>query len=37
MKNKLRHFTKEHRQKISNTRKALHASGAITTWLRARK
>lgn len=37
MKNKLRHFTKEHRQKISNTRKALYASGAITTWSKGKK
>ena len=37
MKNKLRHFTKEHRQKISNTRKALYASGAITTWSKSKK
>ena len=29
MKNKLRHFTKEHRQKISDSRKKLKASGWI--------
>jgi len=29
MRNKLRHFTKEHRQKISDTRKELYASGWI--------
>jgi len=37
MKNKLRHFTKEHRQKISDSRKALYASGAITTWSKGKK
>ena len=37
MKNKLRHFTKTHREKISNTRKALYASGAITTWSKGKK
>ena len=37
MRNKLRHFTKEHRQKISDTRKALYASGVITTWSKGKK
>ena len=37
MRNKLRHFTKEHRQKISDSRKALYASGAITTWSKGKK
>jgi hypothetical protein len=32
MKNNLRVFTKEHREKISKKRKELYASGAITTW-----
>ena len=37
MKNKLRHFTKEHRQKISDSRKALYASGTIVTWSKGKK
>jgi len=37
MRNKLRVFTKEHRQKISDSRKALYASGAITTWSKGKK
>lgn len=37
MKNKLRHFTDEHKRKISESRKALYASGAITTWSKGKK
>jgi len=37
MKNKLRKFTKEHRAKISKTRKSLYASGTITTWSKGKK
>jgi len=37
MRNNLRIFTKEHRQNISDSRKALYASGAITTWSKGKK
>jgi excinuclease UvrABC ATPase subunit len=37
MRNNLRVFTKEHRQKISDSRKALYASGEITTWSKGKK
>ena len=37
MKNNLRVFTKEHRKKISESRKALYASGAITTWSKGKR
>ena len=37
MKNNLRVFTKEHREKISCSRKALYDSGAITTWSKGKK
>ena len=37
MRNNLRVFTKEHREKISRSRKALYDSGAITTWSKGKK
>jgi hypothetical protein len=37
MRNNLRVFTKAHKDKISTTRKALYASGAITTWSKGKK
>lgn len=37
MRNNMRVFTKEHRQKISDSRKALYASGTITTWSKGKK
>lgn len=37
MRNNLRVFTKEHRQKISDSKKALYANGEITTWSKGKK